>query len=41
MEGIRQAVEQTATGTSQLEKAASNLSTLSHQLQHAARRYQT
>jgi len=40
MEGIRQAVEQTATGISQLEKASSGLSALSHQLQSAVRRYQ-
>jgi len=40
MEGIRQAVDQTAIGTSQLEKAASSLSALSHQLQNAVRRYQ-
>lgn len=40
MDGIRQAVQQTATGTVQLEKAAANLSALSHQLQNTVRRYQ-
>ena len=40
MRDIRQAAEQTATGTSQLEKAVSNLNALSHQLRAAVEQYQ-
>lgn len=40
MRDIRQAAEQTAAGTSQLEKAVSNLNALSHQLRAAVEQYQ-
>jgi methyl-accepting chemotaxis protein len=40
MRDIRQAAEQTAAGTSQLEKAVSNLNALSHQLRGAVEQYQ-
>jgi methyl-accepting chemotaxis protein len=40
MRDIRQAAEQTASGTSQLEKAVSNLNALSHQLRAAVEQYQ-
>jgi methyl-accepting chemotaxis protein len=40
MRDIRQATEQTASGTSQLEKAVSNLNALSHQLRAAVEQYQ-
>jgi len=40
MRDIRQAAEQTALGTSQLEKAVSSLNALSHQLWAAVERYQ-
>jgi len=39
MRDIRQAAEQTASGTSQLEKAVSNLNALSHQLRAAVEQY--
>lgn len=40
MKGIRQAVEQSAAGTAQLERAASSLGALSRQLHGVASRYQ-
>ena len=40
MRDIRQAAEQTAAGTSQLEKAVSSLNALSHQLRAAVEQYQ-
>lgn len=40
MKGIRQAVEQTAAGTAQLERAATSLGALSRQLHGVASRYQ-
>ncbi|MBV9124112.1 MAG: methyl-accepting chemotaxis protein [Planctomycetes bacterium] len=40
MKDIRQAAEQTATATSQLEKAVANLNALSQELKEAAGRYQ-
>ena len=40
MRDIRQAAEQTAAGTSQLEKAVANLNSLSHQLRGAVEQYQ-
>jgi len=40
MRDIRQAAEQTAVGTSQLEKALANLNELSAELRNAVSRYQ-
>ena len=39
LKNIRQATDQTASGTSQLEKAAMSLNTLSEQLRNAVARY--